>query len=144
LNEYGYGYWHRILVLTELISFEVTLCPSKKPEYSKMAIVYSGYSSDYGLNESVFGDKWIRWSDIHSPSKMYMYGEKNKYWNTSINRWQPAPSPSFVSYAVDKEAHFDGLNIAFADGHVARLNGILASKKDYLYLPWYNATQTKP
>lgn len=146
VNNYGYAYWNGVLVTAGLVTREVTYCPTKKLYIGAAARAYQGYHSDYAINQFPFKDKFEKLSKLKSPSKLYMYGEKEKVWFSSGERWHIYASTNFNTDAsgCDENAHGNGLNITFADGHTKLVNGGIASLRDYLYLPWYNASGYKP
>lgn len=121
----GYKLSWMDLIFPYVKSIKTYECPSAiRPPYTAGHPYPSyGYNSAFNSVNTTYtgGPNWLKpakMSAVRRPSEVYMVMDYNFTWNNaSPNSVYPRSIPTSVDYRYMFN-HFDGVNIAFADGHV--------------------------
>jgi prepilin-type N-terminal cleavage/methylation domain-containing protein/prepilin-type processing-associated H-X9-DG protein len=146
----GVWFWEEVLY-PYTKSVQIYLCPSAIPYKTSSYTISNGpYTMNYGANQEIFpGNAFsatatVSMAEVTSPSRTYMIMDAGGYDPYALgdgvltsNGWRYLPGAyanagisclAGSSYTSDCKAegrHFDGLNMAFADGHVKWLKSVV-------------------
>ncbi len=123
-------------------------CPSYDGSNFYAGAYPANYTLSYGMNELLFGYKWIPEATLQAPADIAMLADATSTWATFIGMevqdsdnvqrryWLKSDGKTWL---YGEPRHFGGINGIFADGH-AKFGGLpsLVNANDPLYMGYYH------